>query len=1657
MIKTPRVHVLRSLLASVLLLALLLSGCKKPDERLEPRSLTWAELRTVRNPVLVTPPGDAERGTYPKERLADGTKIRVDAGGLAWLRRDGGATLLVRGPARLTLRARSISVDEGRVFVDTPPGSASELVTPSGKLTLAAVRASLTVPAQGATKAYVLSGEVRADQGRARAGEELTLEGGGKVKVAPVLGWEDWTGGLATTDRAAAPAPFGVGTVGARAPGDQGAPRFPLSIQRMDVRVTIDGDFALTEVDQAFFNPSSQTVEGIYGFRTPERSILQRFGVDREGVVVWGRVKEKAAAAAQYQANVYQGSTEDPALLEWDAPGVYRARLYPIGPGETRRVVVRYAEWLDRTGENGERRLYTYPMAAEGSEGSLPHVEELKVTFNLERAGARDVRVGMAGVRSGNALVVRAHDFVPRADLALELLDEGVKEQRAYRAAHVVDFEALPPDARAAASKKAESEADYLLVPVRPSTAKLPTGGLDLAIVIDASAATDLATLSIARAATSALLSHLGEQDRAVVLAGDDALRPVVPGWTKLSKVDAAARLKVQDALSEVARGGATDLGAMLSLAARELDPARRSAIVYIGDAAPTVGELSLKALRERLGKLPSPVRVFGLGVGDSAKLDILAGIARGAFAERISDGHQAARAALRVLEQAERPAWLGTKVDLGPSVERVFPRDASALVSGETLWVVGRMGQGKEPDRLKTSGPAGQKEMPLKVERFRDHGDLGRRWAEARLAQMLEDGEGRASLVDLGMKNGIITPVTSFYVPTKNEMSPEERSELEARRDEQTRRRMGSLKKPAEIDSDWSVSDLLTRSKRSEAVEVAASPPPPAQAAADNKEGGNGTRAKGEEGSMLRPGAAGGGLPQPTGGAMSKTSGPRAPARRFAASAEREEDAKTAGDPLAANDMPASPPAAKPEPAPASTATAAASAAPASAPPADAPASEGEADGHLARQQALREVTEFGMIGNLNTGASGDPNAPTAPWGKDTSLGTDQLSARGNMWGDGIGDSFGGGGLGLSGAGEGGGGVGLGSIGSTGKGAGTGTGQGFGAGHGRLGGRGGAHALSAPKLRMGAVTINGRLPPEVVQRIVRQNYGRFRFCYEDGLGRNPNLGGKITSRFIIGHDGGVASVTNGGSDLPDSSVVTCVLGAFKGLTFPQPEGGVVTVVYPLSFEPGDVPPVPPATTPAPSPNPRINVNIFIGDLPRKLLHCSAAASAPLEERVGLWRERLAKFGGNAGLLASVYRGALGACEAPTYRERARLLSLMLDAMPGVAGKVTLYRTMARDLGAADVLYRGILARIRTPEEMRELHRALGLKTVDPGILAKLIAETPDATERARKLRGLTVQFPDDLVLALEVSNAYEDAADRTSLRDLARKLRERPDADARVRTAVGELYLRLSARTDNVEEKAALVAEGRRAFGEIVEFAPDDPVARRRLGDLLLAHGFFAEAARQYETLARLTPDDPKVLLLQASAAEGQGLLEEALKWAEKGGITGAPDGTSGAAVTARALSATHLAWARLSAREGKRDEEHEALSARAARVLSGGRIDPDKPVGVRVSLTWSHPELHPSLWTNALGTPMPAPDGDITLGVSQAIVPERADSFVEVRLEASDVAHAARLGATAELTVVFDELGKTEKIVRKKLRFERGGPATKRFLLAGKEVQGG
>lgn len=222
--------------------------------------------------------------------------------------------------------------------------------------------------------------------------------------------------------------------------------------------------------------------------------------------------------------------------------------------------------------------------------------------------------------------------------------------------------------------------------------------------------------------------------------------------------------------------------------------------------------------------------------------------------------------------------------------------------------------------------------------------------------------------------------------------------------------------------------------------------------------------------------------------------------------------------------------------------------------------------DPQVAKAAALSDAQTFGMIGLVASMSGGDPNAVTAPWGGDISVGNDSRSALGNMWGASLDDAAGAGGLGFSGLEQGGGGrgegIGISRVGTIGS---------------DLSNQGGfsrgltqkTHTAKPPRIRPEGITTSGRLPGEVIQRIVRQNFGRYRFCYEQGLRQNPNLQGRVAVRFVIGRDGSVSQVQNGGSDMPDANVVSCVVRSFYGLSFPAPENGIVTVNYPIMFQPG--------------------------------------------------------------------------------------------------------------------------------------------------------------------------------------------------------------------------------------------------------------------------------------------------------------------------------------------------------------------------------------------------------------------------------------------------------------------------------------------------------
>ena len=111
-----------------------------------------------------------------------------------------------------------------------------------------------------------------------------------------------------------------------------------------------------------------------------------------------------------------------------------------------------------------------------------------------------------------------------------------------------------------------------------------------------------------------------------------------------------------------------------------------------------------------------------------------------------------------------------------------------------------------------------------------------------------------------------------------------------------------------------------------------------------------------------------------------------------------------------------------------------------------------------------------------------------------------------------------------------------------------------------------------------------GRLAASKVMEVVRAHFDDFKKCYEDGLKRDAKLSGRVAVRFVIGASGAVdasaavppndpippdAIAPPSTSALPalnDAKTLECAASTMKKLTFPKPDGGAVTVVYPFTF-----------------------------------------------------------------------------------------------------------------------------------------------------------------------------------------------------------------------------------------------------------------------------------------------------------------------------------------------------------------------------------------------------------------------------------------------------------------------------------------------------------
>src|SRR5256714_4082329 len=119
--------------------------------------------------------------------------------------------------------------------------------------------------------------------------------------------------------------------------------------QSSDVRVDLVDGVLRYEITETFVSRGSRVGEAGFMSPLPKGAAFQDLRPGINGELVSGETMSADRARGIYEEIVRR--QRDPALLEWMGYGLLRARIFPIAPGEEKKVVVRFQTVAQREGD----------------------------------------------------------------------------------------------------------------------------------------------------------------------------------------------------------------------------------------------------------------------------------------------------------------------------------------------------------------------------------------------------------------------------------------------------------------------------------------------------------------------------------------------------------------------------------------------------------------------------------------------------------------------------------------------------------------------------------------------------------------------------------------------------------------------------------------------------------------------------------------------------------------------------------------------------------------------------------------------------------------------------------------------------------------------------------------------------------------------------------------------------------------------------------------------------------------------------------------------------------------------------------------------------------------------------------------------------------
>jgi Ca-activated chloride channel family protein len=531
---------------------------------------------------------------------------------------------------------------------------------------------------------------------------------------------------------------------------------------RSAVSVTVLGRVAQVTVEEWFQNRGAGLGEGDYHYPLPGEATFGSFSLWQGDAELRGETMDASQARAIYEEIVRR--KRDPALIELAGHGLIRARVFPINPGETRKVTMRYTQILDRQGDAWRFRYAsgTGPGAA-GAARSVRLTVDSADRFGDPYSPTHQVRTRRANGR----LEVTLPDTGARGDLDLFL-----PLSRALVGLSLVTHRPVGEDG-------------YYMLLLAPGTARVATAlRRDVVAVLDISGSMSGDKLAQAQTALEQLLGSLREGDRFRIVAFSSGIRRFAAEWTPVTPDQ---RRRAVDWVRALDANGGTNISGALE-EAYSLPPAAAAlgVVVFLTDGLPTVGEQDPERIAGRADERRGGYRVFSFGIGydvNTYLLDRLTERARG-VTEYVTPGGDIEQAVGALAGKIASPVLTDVAIDAGGGVELydLQPEMLPDLFAGDEMVVFGRYrGAGRGEWSVAVRGRRNGAE-----EQFRSGtagaGDqsandyIPRLWAARKAGALSREirlhgqtPELMTALKELALRYGVLTEYTSYLVQEPN------------------------------------------------------------------------------------------------------------------------------------------------------------------------------------------------------------------------------------------------------------------------------------------------------------------------------------------------------------------------------------------------------------------------------------------------------------------------------------------------------------------------------------------------------------------------------------------------------------------------------------------------------------------------------------------------------------------------------------------------------------------------------------------------------------------------------------------------------------------------------------------------------------------------